>query len=141
MLQPTKYLIFDASTEHGSFVGVVECTPEYLAQIKQRMGLAAKAKEGDDGFAWMMFYDSVDLYEHTPETEAWLEENSEGDFDATRMVVTVKKPEFPDIDRERVSQSYLQVDERSCYWEVSPKHSGLTLESPLVRADMELFAE
>ena len=40
----TKYLIFDASTEHESFIGVVECAPEYLAQITLRMGLATKAK-------------------------------------------------------------------------------------------------
>ncbi len=143
MTQPTKYLIFDASTEHESFVGVVECTPKYLDLIKQRMGLAVKAKEGDRSFAWMRFYDNADLYEYQREVQDWIEENSaeDFDFDDTRLMVTETKPEFGDDARVRANMAYVEVDENSCFWEIFPKHSDQGCESQIVRSDMELFAE
>jgi hypothetical protein len=141
MPQTTKYLIFDASTEWDSFIGVVECTPEYLALIKKRMALAVKAKEGDSDFAWMRFYDNADLYEGSPATDAWIEENSPEDFVFDRMMVTETKPEFGDDARVRVNMAYVEVDENSCFWEIVPKHSDQVCESQVVRSDMELFAE
>jgi hypothetical protein len=141
MAQTTKYLIFDASTEHDSFVGVVECTPEYLARIKKRMALATKAQEEDEDLAWMQFSDSADLYERSKTVDNWLEAASNEEFDDTRMLVTDFKPEFHDSDRVRVSLTYMQVDESACFWVIHPKHSDQVCESQLVRADMELFAE
>jgi hypothetical protein len=140
----TKYLIFDASTEHESFVGVVECTPEYLAQIKKRMELATKASDEDDDFSWMLFSDSADLYYRTPSVNDWIEANGpedDFDFDATRVMVTETKPEFHEIHRVRVSLTYLQVDESACFWELLPKHSDQSCQSQVVRADDALFTE
>lgn len=143
MAQTIKYLIFDASTEHDYFVGVVVCTPEYLARLKKRMALATKAKEEDEDFVWMQFSDSADLYERSKTVDNWIECASDETFDDTRMMVADFKPEFldNDDDRVRVSLTYVQVDETACFWVMHPKHSDQVCESQVVRVDDELFAE
>ena len=97
----------------------------------------------DEDFAWIRFFDNADLYDRTPATDAWIEENlaEDIDFDDTRMMVTETEPKFPDTDRVRVNMVYLHVDETACFWEIVPKHSDQCCESQVVRSDMELFAE
>jgi len=117
-----KHLIFAVNTEADSFVAVIECTPERVELIKKRMSLAAQMRETDGDFAWLEFYDDVNVYELTEDVETWLEEN-EGieNLDTQLYVLTDKDPPFE--DSARTEASYMVVDERSCFWMIRFKHS------------------
>lgn len=133
----TKYLICQLSNEFESFVAVVELDPEYRAVLRDRMDLAASLKDKD--LAWLQFFDSVEVYENSDQVEEWITENADIDFFEQELKVFCDtKPDYVGWERARVDVSYVQLDDRHCFWEVRLKHADFSLETqPIYREDLE----
>lgn len=120
----TKYLICDVSNEYESAVAVIEVTAERLAELRARIQLAARLKKEDEGFAWLQFFDGVDCYETDEDIRDWIGKNADQDvWEEDLQVVTEVCPDFGSSSTVRVDLTLLNVDEKSCFWEIHPKHA------------------
>jgi hypothetical protein len=127
----TKYLIFDCSTEHDSLVAIVDWTPEMAKQVLARTGLACEMKAADDQFAGLQFF-SYDITVYRVSIE-----DLDPAFEEQRWVLVTEEPKMDPTDKERLDVSFLYVDHKAFYWEVHPRHSGVTAETEALSKDTE----
>jgi len=124
-----RYIIFNVSNEYESLAAVIEWTEGRARLVRDRMKLAKETHGKDRALAWMSYFDSAELYERSRSVDEWIESVDQDAWENLLIVVTTKEPCFPDEDRVRVDATYLNVDERGCFWEIRPKYSDSDFET------------